>query len=260
MSTAPLPFPTPNRPFGALLRHYREAAGLSQEALAERAGMSARAIRYLERGSGRPYPDTLRRLAAALALAPAQHEALVAAAHAPASRRRGRRPPPRRRSRSPAPPPPAPVLVGRAQELAVLRGCLAASLAGQGGLVLLSGEAGIGKTALAEALGREAAQQGALVLIGRCYDLSETPPYGPWSEARAQFPPAPDLPPLPSALHTAAQSPGQFFAEVRDFFAAAAARQPLVVLLEDAQWADAASLDLLRFLARSLRSLRSSSS
>jgi hypothetical protein len=59
-------------------------------------------------------------------------------------------------------------------------------------------------------------------LVGRCYDLSETPPYGPWTEARSQFPPAPDLPPLPSALHTAARSPRQFFAGIRAFFAAAA--------------------------------------
>ena len=57
-----------------------------------------------------------------------------------------------------------------------------AALAGHGSLVLIGGEAGIGKTALAEALCREAAEQGALVLVGRCYDLTETPPYGPWVE------------------------------------------------------------------------------
>jgi DNA-binding CsgD family transcriptional regulator len=144
------------------------------------------------------------------------------------------------------------MLVGRERELATLRQHLDAALAGQGSLVLIGGEAGIGKTALAETLCREATQQGALVLIGRCYDLSETPPYGPWTEARSQFPPSPDLPPLPSALHSAALSSGQFFAEVRDFLVAAAARQPIVLLLDDVQWADPASLDFLRFLARSL--------
>src|SRR5262245_22121319 len=121
-----------------MLRHYREVAGLSQEALAERAGMSARAIRYLERGSTHPYPDTLRRLAEALVLTPAQQAALAEAAYAPdepvvdqiaATVAR-------------AGPglPPAPPLVGREHELAVLRECLAASLAGRGRLVLLSGE------------------------------------------------------------------------------------------------------------------------
>ena len=139
--------------------------------------------------------------------------------------------------------------------MTTLRDRLAACLAGQGGLVLLSGEAGVGKSALAEALCREAAGQGVRVLVGRCYDRSETPPYGPWTEVRSQFPSADNLPPLPSAFHTDAPSPVQFFAEVRDFFVAAAARQPIVLLLDDLQWADPASLDLLRFLARALGTL-----
>ena len=71
-------------------------------------------------------------------------------------------------------------LVGRERDLATLRERLASALAGHGSLVLISGEAGIGKTTLAEALCQEAAEQGALVLVGRCYDLTETPPYGPW--------------------------------------------------------------------------------
>lgn len=55
--------------FGALLRRHREAAGFSQEHLAERAGISANAVGALERGERRrPYPDTIRRLADALGL------------------------------------------------------------------------------------------------------------------------------------------------------------------------------------------------
>ncbi len=64
---------------GDLLRRYREIAGLSQEALAERAGLSARGLLYLERGGRRPYPATLRRLADALSLTPPQREALTLA-------------------------------------------------------------------------------------------------------------------------------------------------------------------------------------
>jgi transcriptional regulator with XRE-family HTH domain len=68
--------------FGALLRELRAAAGLSQEELAERAGLSRRGISDLERGSRRsPHPTTLRRLAEGLRLGPAQHSALLAAAH-----------------------------------------------------------------------------------------------------------------------------------------------------------------------------------
>src|SRR5438067_2466482 len=93
-----------------------------------------------------------------------------------------------------------PSRVGRGRERALLRDHLAAALAGRGGLVLLGGEAGIGKTALAEGLCREAAERGALALVGRCYDLSETPPYGPWAEALARAPRDADLPTLPAAV------------------------------------------------------------
>src|SRR5215212_9861903 len=85
-------------------------------------------------------------------------------------------------------PPPAPPLVGREREQAALRDALAAALAGRGALVLIGAEAGIGKTALAEWLLAEAQEQGALVLVGRCYELSETPPYGPWSKALVRAP------------------------------------------------------------------------
>jgi DNA-binding CsgD family transcriptional regulator len=136
-----------------------------------------------------------------------------------------------------------------------LRERLAAARTGTGRLTLIGGEAGVGKTALTDDLAAEAERHGFLVVRGRCYDLTETPPYGPWTEARSQLPPSPDLPPFPDAFHTAARSPQQFFAEVRAFFAAAAARQPLLLLLDDMQWADPASLDLLRFLARSLATL-----
>src|SRR5215831_12030634 len=65
--------------FGALLRRYRLEAGLSQEELAERAGMSSKAIGALERGDRqRPYPATVRRLADALGLAGEAHVALLA--------------------------------------------------------------------------------------------------------------------------------------------------------------------------------------
>ncbi|CAA9582353.1 MAG: hypothetical protein AVDCRST_MAG88-3501, partial [uncultured Thermomicrobiales bacterium] len=91
-------------------------------------------------------------------------------------------------------------LVGRGRELVLLRERLAGALAGRGALVLLAGEAGIGKTALAEATLAEARQRGATVLVGRCHDLAETPPYGPWVEALARAPRDPGHPPLPAAL------------------------------------------------------------
>ena len=71
--------PDQHRTFAALLKRQRQAAGLTQEALAERAGLSARAIAYLERGTHTPYRDTVSRLADALALAPQDRATLEAA-------------------------------------------------------------------------------------------------------------------------------------------------------------------------------------
>ena len=76
--------------FGELLRQHRLAASLSQEALAEQAGLSVRGISDLERGARtHPYPETIRMLADALRLDDAQRAALRAAA-----RRRPRTLPP----------------------------------------------------------------------------------------------------------------------------------------------------------------------
>src|SRR3954451_1998588 len=76
--------------------------------------------------------------------------------------------------------------VGRDRELGTLRAALAGALAGAGRLVLLGGDAGIGKTALAAALCREAVSAGAAILSGHCYDGAETPPYGAWVEVAEQ--------------------------------------------------------------------------
>ena len=75
--------------FARLLRRHRVAAGLTQEALAERAGLSARGISDLERGVRRfPQRETVRLLAAGLDLGPAERAAMAAAARRPSARAR----------------------------------------------------------------------------------------------------------------------------------------------------------------------------
>jgi predicted ATPase/class 3 adenylate cyclase/DNA-binding XRE family transcriptional regulator len=75
--------PAAERTFGAVLAALRRAATLTQEELAERAGLSPRGLSYLERGAHLPQPETVRRLATALDLTDAQRASLVTAAQAP---------------------------------------------------------------------------------------------------------------------------------------------------------------------------------
>src|SRR5262249_9873545 len=83
----------------------------------------------------------------------------------------------------PSPPPGSPahgVFVGRERELSELTGSLDSAAAGRGGLYLLSGEPGIGKTRLAERCADIAAARGFTVLWGRCWEAGGAPTSGPW--------------------------------------------------------------------------------
>src|SRR5215204_1283086 len=138
----------PAASFAVLLRRHRVAAGLSQEALAERAGLSARAISDLERGARRaPYRETVRLLAEALGLAPADRVALEAAVD------RGRGPLARAEEPTEVEPSTLPAavtpLIGRGHEVASLQSQLRQ---GDARLITLTGPPGIGKTRLALAV------------------------------------------------------------------------------------------------------------
>jgi predicted ATPase/transcriptional regulator with XRE-family HTH domain len=130
--------------FRELLREARLRAGLSQEALAEAAGLSTRAVSDLERGINRaPRPDTLEALATALRLAPSERTAWKTAWRA--ARDGGVRAAPPTPGNLPAP---SNALVGRSEEVAAL----AALLEGGARLVTVTGPGGVGKTRLALAV------------------------------------------------------------------------------------------------------------
>ncbi|MCA1674969.1 MAG: helix-turn-helix domain-containing protein, partial [Actinobacteria bacterium] len=148
-------------PFGVALRRLRERAGMTQEQLAERAGLSVKAISALERGERRhPYPHTVRALVAALG-ASVQERAILEAGVP----RRGQRHELSRQDRPDRTPRPVAQLpadvaafTGRERELAALDGQLATmanptgALGGRSTAVVISavsGTAGVGKTALA---------------------------------------------------------------------------------------------------------------
>ncbi len=148
-------------------------------------------------------------------------------------------------------------LVGRERELATLHVALEAAVIGQGKVLLVVGAAGVGKTSLAAQFCLEAAERDVPTLIGRCYDLSDTPPYGPWIDLFSQLPAG--MAPAPVAI-ARFQNGGSVSAEtlvgqIRDYLAASTTARPLIILLDDMQWADAASLDLLRAVARHVTSL-----
>jgi predicted ATPase len=73
--------------------------------------------------------------------------------------------------------------VGRTRQLSFLQGQLSRSLSGDGHIVLLSGEAGIGKTRLCQEYRRHVAGDRRPVVWGRCFDGDWTPPFQPWVEA-----------------------------------------------------------------------------
>ena len=114
-----------------------------------------------------------------------------------------------------------------------------------GHLVLVSGEAGVGKSALVQELLDHHLTEGR-VLLGRCDDLFAPRPLGPLADIARDRPG-----PLADALAGGDQ------AQVFDAVLAelAAPPSPTVLVLEDLQWADEATLDLLRFVARRLDSL-----
>jgi ABC-type oligopeptide transport system substrate-binding subunit/DNA-binding SARP family transcriptional activator len=85
----------------------------------------------------------------------------------------------------------APVrLVGRERELVFLQRCWRRAQAQEGGLGLISGEAGVGKTRLVEAFADRVRWEGVRVLWGRCYELERALPYQPLTEALRTIPPA----------------------------------------------------------------------
>ena len=166
--------------------------------------------------------------------------------------------------------------IGRSEEKSLLRLALDRAAAGSGGVVLISGEAGLGKTRLVDEIAVEARARGMFVVRGHCSDMEGAPPYLPFVEAIeyglavtardlfreamgdagpeiARFVPKvrlayPDLPPQ-LALPTD-QARHYMFESVCDFFERAAAMRPMVMALEDLHWADASTTQLLESLAR----------
>ncbi|WP_214409118.1 AfsR/SARP family transcriptional regulator [Sphaerisporangium fuscum] len=153
---------------------------------------------------------------------------------------------------------------GRERELAELAALTAGAGCGGVAVAAVSGEPGIGKTRLLEAFADQCADLGHLVVWGRCHDTQGTPALWPWLQVLAalepHFPP-PEREALAGLLddHEPAGPTDAALLRrnraVAQWLTEAARSRPLVIVLDDAQWADPASLELLRDVLVLIRGL-----
>ncbi|GAB3447980.1 ATP-binding protein [Actinophytocola sediminis] len=156
-------------------------------------------------------------------------------------------------------------LIGRDHPAALLRAEITRATDSHGGLVLVTGEAGIGKTTLVTAAVGGARRAGALVLSGSCWDGAAAPGYWPWTQAiRAlrrqataqEWAAAEQAAGTPLGLllgGAVADEPVtgfQLYDAVTNALVAVAGQRPVVVVLEDLHWADPESVRLLEFVAQ----------
>src|SRR5688572_5307902 len=171
-------------------------------------------------------------------------------------------------------------LVGRTDELAAVAAALERAKAGHGSAVLITGEAGAGKSRLMAAAVEDAKRRGWQIVSGRAYPVETEIPYAIFSDAFVPFLQTLDpatrsvlapgsgewLSRLLAALrpvsegdedeHATSDSRVQLFWNFARFLGALGARQPLLVVLDDLHAADVSSIELFHFLARQLEEER----
>ncbi len=166
-----------------------------------------------------------------------------------------------------------PVLVGREHEVAKLESFLCSALEGKGKTVLISGEAGSGKTRLANEFLKKAKDKGVSTLTGWCLSNAAVP-YFPFFEAFNAFftsidceepengvtvsdwlkGPAQANTPQKRQTFSPQVWKDQTFAAVTKTLITMSSEKPVILFLDDVQWADSASLSLIHYIARAIRS------
>jgi len=274
--------------FGYWLRRRRKALDLTQEALAQRVSCSGFAIRKIEADERRPSRPLAERLAAALAVPEAEQRAFLDAARAvratdrlplaaaPVGTEPGVPTPESRRDRGVDSINESAPFVGRGNEYGLLIGLVARLTTGAGHAVLIEGEPGIGKSRLMREVARYAEHQGLHTLATNCYEIERAIPYQPvidlvtraidraspaalrnlapvsLAELAALVPAVaerfPDLPQLSRDFPEARQA--RLSRAVGQLLEALREGRPLVLMVDDIQWADDASAQVLHYLAR----------
>ena len=269
-----------------LLRRARLERGWTQKVVAERIGApSDIMVTRWERGTAFPSAYYIERLcqlfeqrASDLGLLPEPHPMVSSHPLADRQRQPGSSEERARESVSSTPPLPRNAsalshlpLIGREADTRLLKDSYQAVQQGQMQVVTIQGEAGIGKTHLATAFLRWAATQGATLLQGRAFEMGGCLPYQPLVHAlgrRLEQEPAPEAllaatwltelsrilpelreryPHLPGATGDETTARIRLFEAVTRLLQALGERSPVVLFLDDIQWADAASLDVLHY-------------
>jgi eukaryotic-like serine/threonine-protein kinase len=170
------------------------------------------------------------------------------------------------------------VFVGREPELRQLQSAFDGAASGQGSVLMVVGEPGIGKTAVTEQLGNYVSLRNGRVLVGHCYEEgSLSLPYLAFVEVLRSYAQARDVSHLKKELGTGARSVARIVSEVRErlkiepgpqvnpeeeryqlmqgvteFLGSAATTQPLLIVLEDLHSADKGTLEMLEHVGRNL--------
>src|SRR5947209_701707 len=172
-----------------------------------------------------------------------------------------------------------PVLIDRINELAILHAQIDQAKSGRGQVVLLCGEAGVGKSRLVAEVKSQAASHGFLLLQGSCFPTDHTIPYAPLLDLLRSFlmghlsafsvaevkqvvqaflpllsdiePLLPNTPPLPSLTPLDPEpEKRRRFETLAHFLTGQTLAHPVLLVVEDLHWSDDTSLELLYFLAR----------
>jgi predicted ATPase/DNA-binding CsgD family transcriptional regulator len=169
-----------------------------------------------------------------------------------------------------------PVLIDRVSDLATLHALITEAKSGRGQVALLSGEAGVGKSRLVAETKAYAAAQDFLLLQGNCFQADLSSPYAPLIDllqssaatrlaatisselapfGRELHQLVPDIVPLPSKETSPSsldpeQEKRRLFTALAHFFTGQAAKQPVLLIIEDIHWSDDISMEFLLYLAR----------